>query len=57
MLGLENLPPQLEQVCRARLAMPEATLGELAEKMSLTKSCINHRIRKIMKIYENLAEK
>ncbi len=57
LLGLENLPPQLEQVCRARLAMPEATLGELAEKMSLTKSCINHRIRKIMKIYENLAEK
>lgn len=47
-----NLPVKLQEVAVARLLQPELTLSELAETFDppLTKSCLNHRMRKLMAI-------
>lgn len=51
--GLMNdLPVKLQEVAVARLLQPELTLSELAATFDppLTKSCLNHRIRKLMEL-------
>lgn len=53
-IGLENLPPQLEAVAIKRLNDPEATLSDLAREIGITKSGVNHRMRKIMQIAKEL---
>ena len=47
---LENLPEKLQQTAALRLANPELTLSELAAEFDppVTKSCLNHRLRKLM---------
>ena len=47
-----TLPLKLQEVAVARLLQPELTLSELAETFEppLTKSCLNHRMRKLMAI-------
>lgn len=40
------------QVAAARFENPELSLKELAEKLRLTKSCVSHRMRKILAVYE-----
>lgn len=40
------------QVAEARIKNPELSLKELAEKLRLTKSCVSHRMRKIMALYD-----
>ena len=48
----ETLSPKLKQVAALRLDNPEATLTELAELLDppLTKSAVNHRLRKLMEL-------
>jgi DNA-binding protein WhiA len=46
----ETMPVKLQEVAMLRLQEPEATLLELAGRLSLTKSAINHRMRKIMEL-------
>ena len=53
-MGLKELPDSLRVVAEARLKNRELTLLELADKLNLTKSCLNHRLRKIVEISENL---
>lgn len=55
-LGLEKLSPSLRQVARLRLQNPEASLRELGEMAQppLSKSCINHRLRKLERIANNI---
>lgn len=55
-LGL--LPKQIRETALLRLQYPELSLGQLAERCSppVTKSCINHRMRKIMEIARDLDE-
>ena len=55
-MGLENLPDTLYDLCVLRLANPNETLENLAKLMSppLTKSGVNHRLRKIVKMAEEL---
>ena len=50
--AIGELPVKLQEVAVARLLQPELTLSELAATFDppLTKSCLNHRIRKLMKI-------
>lgn len=57
-IGLESLPEELEQVALLRLANTEETLDELTQlsNFKLTKSGINHRLRKIIKIADELKE-
>lgn len=55
-IGLEGLPDSLYQLCVLRLANPEENLDALARLMDppLTKSGVNHRLRKIVKIADDL---
>ncbi len=55
-LGLQNLPNSLRQVAELRIKYPQATLQELGDMFSppLSKSGVNHRMRKLEKISNNL---
>lgn len=54
-IGLKKLPAILFEVAEARLADPNASMKELADRLKITKSCINHRMRKITEIANQLA--
>lgn len=49
---LKTLSAALQEVAVARLLQPELSLSELAESFDppLTKSCLNHRMRKLMQL-------
>lgn len=49
---LERLPEKLRETANLRLEYPELSLQQLAEKHEppLTKSCLNHRLRKITEL-------
>ena len=53
-IGLKSLPEGLRQVAEARLKFKKNTLSEIADELGITKSCLNHRFRKIIEIAENL---
>ncbi len=55
---LELLPKQIKETAMLRLQHPELSLTQLAERCvpPVTKSCINHRMRKIMEIARDLDE-
>lgn len=57
-MGLSKLPDTLQEVASLRLAHPEASLKELAELCTseIGKSGINHRLRKLSEIAEELRE-
>lgn len=50
--GLSSLGGELARTAEARKEFPEDTLSELAERLNVTKSCLNHRLRKIVSIAE-----
>ena len=54
--GLFTLPPALQEIARLRLENPELSLKELGEMMDppLSKSGVNHRLRRLMEIAETL---
>ena len=45
--GLDRLPKKIRAAARDRLANPDASLVELAELSGVSKSGMNHRMRKI----------
>jgi DNA-binding protein WhiA len=47
---LERLPPALREMARWRRANPQLNLGELAGRMKLTKSAVNHRLRRLQEL-------
>lgn len=47
---LEALPQKLQEMAELREQEPEAPLSELAQRLSLTKSAVNHRMRKLMEL-------
>lgn len=56
-VGLEHLPPKLQVVAVARIANPEVSLKELGELISggpISKSGVNHRLRKLNEYAEKL---
>ena len=53
-IGLDALSSGLKQTALLRLENRDATLEELAGISGLTKSCLNHRFRKIAEIAKNL---
>ncbi len=55
---LSSLPPELEATANLRLENPEATLGELARLHNppITKSGVNHRLKKLIEFSEALTE-
>ena len=47
---LERLPPALREMARWRTANPELNLAELAGRMRLSKSAVNHRLRRLQEL-------
>lgn len=54
--GLAVLPPHLRKLAELRLEFPELSLKELGEKLNppLTKSGVNHRLKKIKAMVEKI---
>lgn len=55
-MGLDQLPADLYQLAQLRLNNPEMSLRELAEKLGITRSGVNHRMQKILEIGEKLGD-
>lgn len=58
-IGLSELPDKLQEVARLRIQFPEASLIEIGEMVStgiVSKSGINHRLRKIVAFAEKLKQ-
>lgn len=53
-VGLKSLKPDIFETAIARKQFPSDTLSELAERLKISKSCLNHRLRKIVSIAETL---
>lgn len=55
-IGLKRLPKNLQEVAELRLSYPDESLKELGEMLNppVGKSGINHRLRKIEKIAEEI---
>lgn len=53
---LQELPDKLQETAALRLEYPELSLSELAEEFDppVTKSCLNHRLRKLVELAEGL---
>lgn len=59
-VGLDNLPAKLREIALLRLKFPDITLKELGEKMpsgAISKSGINHRLRKLNQLAEGYQQK
>ena len=54
--GLDSLPPVLQDAALLRIANPSCSLSDLAQLAypPVTKSCMNHRLRKLMEISASL---
>lgn len=53
-IGLQGLNKNLFEVASARLADKNASMQELADRLGISKSCINHRMRKISELAASL---
>ena len=53
-IGLKGLKPDLLETAEFRLKYADDTLNELAERLNISKSCLNHRLRKIIAIAKEL---
>lgn len=54
--GLQGLDKMLFDVAEARLADKNASMQELAERLNISKSCLNHRMRRILEISKSLGK-
>lgn len=55
-VGLQSLDKMLFDVAEARLADKNASMQELAVRLGISKSCINHRMRKILELAKSLGK-
>ena len=55
-IGLQSLDKHLFEVAECRLADKNASMQELAERLNVSKSCLNHRIRKIIELAQSLVD-
>lgn len=46
----DDLAPALKETADARAEHPEASMSELAEILGVSKSCLNHRLRKLVEL-------
>lgn len=53
-VGFETLPASLREAAELRLDNPESSLVELAELSGLGRSALNHRLRRLTEIAENI---
>ncbi|MGI6361226.1 MAG: DNA-binding protein WhiA [Bacillota bacterium] len=55
-IGLDKLPRPLQEAAQLRLENPQSSLSELANLASLSKSAINHRLRRLNEIADNIRD-
>ncbi len=55
--GFSDLLEDLQKTAQARIENPTLSLQELAEKLRVSKSCLNHRMRKLLQIANTLNTK
>ena len=55
-IGLQSLDKHLFDVAECRLADKNASMQELAERLKISKSCLNHRMRRIAELAQSLAD-
>lgn len=53
---IEGLPAALREMARWRAANPELNLAELADRMKLSKSAVNHRLRRLQQLSAQAGE-
>ncbi len=53
-VGLFSLSDELRTTAEARAEYPDDTLSELAARLNVTKSCLNHRLRRLVAIADEL---
>lgn len=53
-IGLKSIDGMLFDVAAARLADKNASMQELADRLGISKSCLNHRMRKLSEIAKSL---
>jgi DNA-binding protein WhiA len=53
---LDGLPAALREMAGWRSANPQLNLGELAERMKLSKSAVNHRLRRLQQLADSLGD-
>lgn len=53
-IGINSLKEEDRIVANARKEFPDETLSELAERLNISKSCLNHRLRKLVCIANEL---
>lgn len=54
--GLGQLPEDLREAASLRLENPEMSLREMSERLSISRSGVNHRLRRILEFAETLGE-
>ena len=56
--GIDNLPDKLQETAFLRIANPEASISDLAllSNPPVSKSCLSHRLRKLLEMSNNVAE-
>lgn len=52
--GFAELSEELRTLAKARLEYPALSLRELAAKLNTSKSCLNHRMRRLMELSEEI---
>ena len=55
-IGLKSLEKPVFDVAMCRLADKNASMQELSERLNISKSCLNHRMRKILEIAQSLKD-
>lgn len=55
-VGLKSLDKPVFEVAMCRLADKNASMQELSQRLEISKSCLNHRMRKILEIAQSLSQ-
>lgn len=55
-IGLKSLDRPVFDVAMCRLADTSASMQELSKRLNISKSCLNHRMRKILDIAQSLSQ-
>ena len=54
--GLSSLPEELQELAQLRLAHPDMTLRELSGRLGLTRSGVNHRLQRLLRLGGKILE-
>jgi DNA-binding protein WhiA len=53
-VGIDTLPSVLQETAKCRMEFQQASYEEMADILGVSKSCLNHRLRKLVEIAESI---